>query len=125
MNYPANLSYLKTHEWMKTEEDTVLVGITDFAQNALGDVVFVGLPAVGDAVTAGESFCDVESVKAVSEVISPVTGVIAAVNEALLDTPELLNSDPYGAWIIRVENVTAAEETLDANSYEAHCREEE
>ena len=124
MNYPNELKYSKSHEWLKTEDGVAVIGISDFAQDALGDVVFINLPAVGDAVTAGESFGDVESVKAVSDLISPVTGVVCAVNEELEDSPENLNSDPYGAWIIKVEEVTETEEMLDAAAYEAHCAEE-
>ena len=124
MNYPNDLQYSKSHEWLKTEDGLAIVGISDFAQDALGDVVFINLPAVGDEVVAGESFGDVESVKAVSDLISPVSGVICAVNEELEDSPENLNSDPYGAWIIKVENVTETEDLLDAEAYEAHCAEE-
>lgn len=124
MNTPNELKYSKSHEWLKTQDGIAVVGISDFAQDALGDVVFINLPAVGDTVTAGESFGDVESVKAVSDLISPVTGVICAVNEELEDSPENLNSDPYGAWIIKVEEVTDTEELLDAAAYEAHCAEE-
>ena len=124
MNFPAELKYSKSHEWIKTEDGITVVGITDFAQDALGDVVFINLPAEGDAVTAGESFGDVESVKAVSDIISPVTGEICEVNEALADAPETLNSDPYGAWIIKVKDVTGSEELLDAAAYEALCAEE-
>lgn len=125
MNFPNELKYSKSHEWLKTEDGVAVVGISDFAQDALGDVVFINLPAVGDEVTAGESFGDVESVKAVSDLISPVTGVVCAVNEELEDSPENLNSDPYGAWIIKVENMTDTEDMLDAAAYEAHCAEEE
>ena len=124
MNYPAELKYSKTHEWIKTEDGAAVIGISDFAQDALGDVVFVNLPAVGDEVTAGESFGDVESVKAVSDLICPVSGVVCAVNEELEDSPELLNEDPYGAWIIKVENVTGEEELLTADAYETFCAEE-
>ena len=124
MNFPAELKYTKDHEWMVMEGDIAVIGISDFAQDALGDVVFINLPEVGDTVTAGESFSDVESVKAVSDVNSPVTGVIVAVNEDLADSPENLNSDPYGSWIIKVENITATEELLDAAAYEAFCAEE-
>ena len=124
MNYPVDLKYSKSHEWIRYEDGVAIIGISDFAQDALGDVVFVNLPVVGDDVTAGESFGDVESVKAVSDLISPVSGVIYAVNEELDDSPELLNEDPYGAWIIKVENVTAEEELLDAAAYEAFCAEE-
>ena len=124
MNYPVDLQYSKSHEWVKTEDGIAVVGISDFAQDALGDVVFVNLPAVGDEVTAGESFGDVESVKAVSDLISPVSGVIVEVNEELEDSPENLNSDPYGTWIIKVENITEEEDLLDAAAYEALCAEE-
>ena len=124
MNYPVELKYTKDHEWMKMEGDIAVVGISDFAQDALGDIVFINLPEVGDTVTAGEALGDVESVKAVSDVNSPVTGVVVAINEDLVDAPETLNSDPYGAWIIKVENITEEEELLDAAAYEAFCAEE-
>lgn len=124
MNYPKELSYSKTHEWIRNEDGIYVIGITDYAQHALGDVVFVNLPQEGDEVAAGESFGDVESVKAVSDVMSPVTGTICAVNEELADAPELLNNDPYGAWIIKVQDVSDTEELLDAASYEAFCAQE-
>jgi len=124
MNFQADLKYTKSHEWLKMEGDVAVVGISDFAQDALGDVVFINLPAEGDEVVAGESFGDVESVKAVSELISPVSGVICEVNEDLADAPEMVNEDPYGAWIIKVENITGYEELLDADEYEAHCASE-
>ena len=124
MNFPAELKYTKDHEWMKMEGDIAVVGISDFAQDALGDVVFINLPEVGDTVTAGESFGDVESVKAVSDVNSPVTGVIVEVNEELVDSPENLNSDPYGSWIIKVEQITETEDLMYAAAYEAFCAEE-
>ena len=121
MNYPAELRYTETHEWLAMDGDAAVVGISDFAQDALGDVVYVELPEVGDAVEANEPFGSVESVKAVSELVSPVSGTVAAVNEALVDAPELLNKDPYGAWIIRVEGPEGAEGLLDAAAYEAFC----
>ena len=124
MLYPADLKYSKTHEWVDMVSGVATIGISDFAQDALGDVVFVNLPAVGDEVAAGESFGDVESVKAVSDIISPVTGVICAVNEELDDAPENLNKDPYGSWIIKVKDITDEEELLDAAAYEAFCAEE-
>lgn len=124
MNYPAELKYSKDHEWVRFEGDTAFIGISDFAQDALGDVVFINLPGEGDEAVAGETFGDVESVKAVSDLVSPVSGTITAVNEALADAPETLNADPYGAWIIKVEGVTATEELLDAAAYEAFCAEE-
>ena len=119
MNYPTHLQYSKSHEWIHTEDGVAVIGISDFAQHALGDVVFVNLPGEGDEVTAGEAFGDVESVKAVSDLVSPVSGTVCAVNEELLDAPELLNSQCYDAWIIKVEGVTATEELLDADGYEA------
>ena len=123
---PAELLYTKSHEWVQfTGETTARVGITDFAQNSLGDIVFVNLPQEGDPLTAGEALGDVESVKAVSDVISPVSGVVKAVNEALLDNPALVNEDPYGAWLVQVEEVSDEEELLDAAAYEAHCAGEE
>ncbi len=124
MNFPAELRYSKDHEWLKTEDGVAVVGISDFAQDALGDVVFINLPEVGDEVFAGESFGDVESVKAVSDLISPVSGVVCEVNENLIDSPEDLNSDPYGAWIIKVKDVTAEEKLLSADEYQAFCAEE-
>ena len=124
MNFPAELKYSKSHEWLKEEDGVSVIGISDFAQDALGDVVFVNLPEVGDDAAAGEAFGDVESVKAVSDLISPVSGTVCEVNEDLLDQPELLNEDPYGTWIIKAENVTDTEELLDAAAYEAFCAEE-
>ena len=124
MNFPSELKYTKDHEWLKMEGDVAVVGITDFAQNALGDIVFINLPQEGDAVTAGESFGDVESVKAVSDVMSPVSGTISAVNSDLEDAPENLNSDPYGSWIIKIEGIRDTEDLMDAAAYEAFCAEE-
>ena len=117
------LKYSRDHEWVKEEDGLFVIGISDFAQSELGDLVFVNLPEVGDAVTAGEAFGDVESVKAVSDLLSPVSGTVAEINEALLDAPELLNNDPYGAWIIKVSDVSATEELLDAAAYETLCAE--
>lgn len=125
MNFPKDLKYAASHEWVKIENGTATVGISDFAQNALGDVVYVSLPNVGDKVKFGVSFGDVESVKAVSDLLSPVTGVVCEVNEELADAPEMLNSDPYGAWIIKVEPASEEGELMDADAYEAHCAEEE
>ena len=123
MTINPDLKYSRDHEWVKEEDGLFVIGISDFAQDALGDLVFVNLPEVGDAVTAGEAFGDVESVKAVSDLLSPVSGTVAEINEELLDAPEKLNEDPYGAWIIKVENVTASEDLLDAAAYEAFCAE--
>jgi glycine cleavage system H protein len=126
MNFPEELKYTKSHEWLLDNGDgTFTVGITDFAQDALGDLVFANLPEEGDPVTAEEPFGDVESVKAVSDVMSPVTGEVVAINEELFDAPELINNDPYGAWFIKVANVTDTEELLDAGAYEEFCATEE
>lgn len=124
-NIPAELKYSASHEWVKEEDGVFVIGLTDYAQSALGDIVFINLPEEGDEVTAGESFADVESVKAVSDVFSPVTGTICAVNEELLDDPAQVNEDPYGAWLIKVENVTATEDLLDAEGYAAVVEAEE
>ena len=124
MLFPAEMKYSKDHEWMKEEDGVVVIGISDFAQDALGDVVFVNLPGEGDEVTAGEAFGDVESVKAVSDLVSPVSGTVSAVNEELLDEPEQLNKAPYDAWLIKVENVGDTSELLDAAAYEAFCAQE-
>ena len=124
-NIPAELKYSASHEWIKEEDGIFVIGLTDYAQSALGDIVFINLPEEGDEVTAGESFADVESVKAVSDVFSPVTGTICAVNEELLDDPAQVSEDPYGAWLIKVENVTATEELLDAEGYAAVVEAEE
>lgn len=123
MEFPKNLTYAKTHEWLKKDGDLVEIGLTDYAQDQLGDIVFVNLPEVGDEVTMGESFTDVESVKAVSDIYSPVTGVVAEINEALLDAPESVNGAPYDAWFIKVKDVTEEEDLLDADAYEALCQE--
>ncbi len=125
MTYPEELKYSKSHEWLKIEDGIAWIGISDFAQHSLGDVVFVNLPEKGDEVTAKKAFGDVESVKAVSDLISPVSGVVCDVNAELEDAPELLNSDPYGAWLIKVENVTETEDMLDSAAYAELCAAEE
>lgn len=125
MTFPKELKYAKSHEWVKFEdENTVLIGLTDYAQNELGDLVFVNLPEPGDEVTAGEAFGDVESVKAVSDVYSPVTGTVEEINEELLDSPESINADAYGAWFIKVTGISSQEELMDADSYEVYIKEE-
>lgn len=125
MSYPEELKYTKSHEWVKYLDDTTaLVGLTDYAQEALGDLVFANLPEVGDEMEAGESFADVESVKAVSDVYSPVTGVVAEVNEDLLDSPELINEQPYQAWFVKVENITDTESFLTAGEYDEFVKSE-
>ena len=114
-----NLRYAETHEWVETiDSATARVGISDFAQHALGDLVFINLPEVGDRLTIGEPFGDVESVKAVSDIISPLTGTVSAVNQDVLDHPELINEDPYGSWFIEVTDFVEAPGLLTATEYE-------
>ena len=120
MNTPNELRYTKEHEWVKVEGNTVVIGITDFAQNELGDIVFVELPEVGDEVTLDQPFGSVESVKTVSELYAPVSGTIVAVNEELSDSPELVNESPYEtAWMIKVElsNPSEVDALLNAEAY--------
>jgi len=117
-NYPENLKYTRSHEWVREEEDgTYTVGLTDYAQDALGDIVFINLPEVGDSLTKEEAFADVESVKAVSDVFSPLDGTVLEVNEELLDEPQKVNEDPYGAWLVKVEKTGDNEELLNAEEY--------
>ncbi|MCP5452202.1 MAG: glycine cleavage system protein GcvH [Candidatus Competibacteraceae bacterium] len=120
-NIPVDLCYSESHEWARANDDgTVTVGITDHAQHLLGDLVFVEIPEVGRAVAAAESCAVVESVKAASDVYSPLEGVIVEVNEALADTPELINEDPYGeGWIFRLKTTATLDGLLDAAAYEA------
>ncbi len=121
MNFPSDVKYTKTHEWIKEEDGLMVIGLTDYAQQELGDIVFVNLPSEGDDVSMGDAFGDVESVKAVSDVNSPVTGTVAAINEDLADAPESVNSDPYGAWFIKVQDISETEDLMDAKEYEAFC----
>lgn len=124
-NVPAELKYTKSHEWVKEEDGLYVVGLTDFAQEALGDIVFINMPEEGDDVASGESFADVESVKAVSDVFSPVSGIVAEVNEGLIDEPALINQEPYEQWLIKVKDVSDTEELMDAAAYEEFCATEE
>lgn len=119
MELRSELKYAKSHEWVKEEDGIVTIGLTDFAQSELGDLVFVNLPEEGDQVEVGTAFGDVESVKAVSDVFSPVTGVVCEINEELLDSPEKINEAPYDAWFIKVKEITETEELLTAEEYEA------
>jgi glycine cleavage system H protein len=122
MNIPAELRYSSDHEWVRVDGTTVTIGITEYAQDALGDVVFVELPDSGLDVAAGESFSEVESTKSVSDIYAPVTGSISEINDSLESQPELLNSDPYGAgWICRIEvsNPSELEGLMDAEAYRA------
>jgi glycine cleavage system H protein len=121
--FPEDLKYTVEHEWVRSESDGVQVGITDYAQGALGDIVFVQLPAAGDAVTAGATCGEVESTKSVSDVYAPVTGTVIEVNTALEARPELVNSDPYGdGWMMRIapSQAGALDAMLDATAYAAH-----
>lgn len=122
MNIPAELKYTKDHEWVRVSGTTARIGITDYAQDALGDVVFVAVPHVGTVVSAGDSFSEVESTKSVSEIYAPLAGKVIAVNTVLEGTPELLNSDPYGeGWLCDLElsDPSASGSLLDAAAYRA------
>ncbi len=119
-----NLKYTKTHEWVEfTGDNTARIGITDHAQSELGDLVFVNLPEAGDNITAGEAFADVESVKAVSDINSPVSGVVKEVNSELADNPAMINEDPYSAWFIEAEEINGTEELMTAEEYELYVEE--
>jgi glycine cleavage system H protein len=126
MAYPANYRYTREHEWIDLSGTTGAIGITDYAQNSLGDIVYVDAPKVGDAVTANAVFGSVESVKAVSDLFSPVTGTVTAVNEELKDAPDKINEKPHETWIIKVELADPAQfnSLLDAAAYEAFIAEE-
>lgn len=118
MNFPEDIKYTKSHEWVKFIDDsTVLVGLSDYAQDELGDLVFINLPEEGDTVEVETAFCDVESVKAVSDVYSPVSGEVIEINEELLDNPAKVNEEPYDAWFIKVGNVTEKSELLSKDDY--------
>lgn len=118
MEIKTDRVYSASHEWVLFEtETTATIGVTDFAQSELGDLVFVNLPQVGDAVTVGQPFADVESVKAVSDVYCPVSGTVSAINEALLSTPQMINENAYDAWFIKVENITDKSPLMDADAY--------
>jgi glycine cleavage system H protein len=126
--YPSDYRYTKDHEWIKVSGDTGIIGITDYAQHELGDVVFVELPAVGTQITAGKIFGTVESVKAVSEIYAPVSGEVLETNGTLTNAPETLNSDPHGAaWLIKIKLSNPAEVSglMDAAAYQAFISEKE
>jgi len=126
MAYPANLRYTREHEWIAVEGNIGTIGITDYAQNSLGDIVYVDAPKVGDSVTANQTFGSVESVKAVSDLFSPVSGTVTEVNEALKTEPDKINSAPHDTFIIKVElsNPAEVDGLLDAAAYEAFISEE-
>ncbi len=126
-NIPADLRYAASHEWVRLEADgTVTVGISDHAQEALGDVVFVELPEVGSSLNAGQEAGVVESVKAASDIYAPISGEVIAVNQVLTDSPEQVNNDPYGSWFFKLQPSNAAdlEALLDADAYSAACNTE-
>ena len=126
MPYPANYRYTKEHEWISVEGSIGTIGITDYAQNSLGDIVYVDVPKVGDKVTAHTTFGSVESVKAVSDLYSPVSGTVTATNDELKTSPDKINEDAHTAWIIKVElsNPAEVDGLLDAAAYEAFVSEE-
>jgi glycine cleavage system H protein len=126
MAYPADYRYTKEHEWIKVDGNIGTVGITDYAQNSLGDIVFVDLPKVGDTVEGGKSFGSVESVKAVSDLFAPVSGTVTAVNEELKDAPEKINTDANTTWLLKVElsDAKQVEALLTAADYEKFTSEE-
>lgn len=126
MAYPTNLKYTKEHEWLDVQGSTGVIGITDYAQSTLGDIVFVELPKVGDTVTGGKTFGSVESVKAVSDLYSPVSGTVTAINEELNSSPDKVNENAHEAWMIKVElsDPSQVDSLLDAAAYEAFIAEE-
>ena len=119
MELREGLLYSKSHEWVKEEGDVAVIGLTDYAQSELGDLVFVNLPEEGDEISIGEAFSDVESVKAVSDVYAPVSGTVCEINEELMDAPEKINEAPYEAWFVKVKDITEKEELLSAEEYKA------
>lgn len=125
-NYPATYKYTKEHEWIELSGKEGKVGITDYAQNSLGDIVFVDLPKVGASVEKGKVFGSVESVKAVSDLYSPVSGKVTAINEELTSSPEKINADAHGAWIMKIElaNAADASDLLSNDQYETYIKEE-
>lgn len=123
MNIPSDLKYTKDHEWAKKEGDIVTIGITDYAQGELGDVVFVELPEAGDQVSKDDTFGTIEAVKAVADLFSPVSGEVSEINESLADTPDIVNSDPYGeGWMVKIKISDASEwdSLMDSKEYEGH-----
>ena len=122
MNFPQNLKYTNEHEWIRVDGDIAYVGITDYAQEQLGDIVFVGIPTVGETLEAGETFGTIEVVKTISDLFLPIAGEVLEQNEALEENPELVNKAPYGeGWLIKVKpaDVKAVEDLLDAEAYKA------
>lgn len=125
MELREELLYSKSHEWVKEEGDVAVIGLTDYAQSELGDLVFVNLPEEGDEISVGEAFSDVESVKAVSDVYAPVSGTVCKIDEELMDAPEKINEAPYEAWFVKVKDITEKEELLSAEEYKAFVESEQ
>ena len=125
MELREELLYSKSHEWVKEEGDVAVIGLTDYAQSELGDLVFVNLPEEGDEISVGEAFSDVESVKAVSDVYAPVSGTVCEINEELMDAPEKINEAPYEEWFVKVKDITEKEELLSAEEYKAFVESEQ
>ncbi len=127
MNIVEGLKYSKEHEWVRVEGDTAYIGITDYAQHSLGEIVYVELPEQGAQLSAGDALSAIDSVKAASDVYAPVSGNVVKVNEALSDAPGSINSDPYGSWIaaIKMDDASEADGLLDAKAYEEFCASEE
>ena len=123
MNILKNLRYTEDHEWVDANENIVTIGLSDFAQQALGDIVFVELPEVGRQLNKGDSFGVVESIKSVSDIFTPVSGEVIEINTELPDSPDKLNQDPYGSWLIKIKisNPSEIENLMDSTKYEEHC----
>jgi glycine cleavage system H protein len=125
MTVPENLKYVRSHEWLRSEGDAVVIGITHYAQDQLGEVVYVELPDVGTSFDVGDELGTLESVKAVSEYLAPITGDVLAVNERLEDEPNLVNNDPYGdGWLVKMSGTIEDNEVLDAKGYQEFLEEE-
>jgi len=126
MAFPKDYRYTREHEWIQVDGNQATIGITDYAQNSLGDIVFVELPKVGDELTAGKTFGSVESVKAVSDLYAPASGKVVAVNESLATAPEKINSDAHGSWMLRIQLSSAGEvnKLLSADDYDKYVKEE-
>jgi len=128
MSIPGDLRYSKDHEWVRVQGDEATIGVTDYAQNALGDIVFLELPEVGESFTAGDTIGVVESVKAASDIYTPVSGEVVATNDGIVETPEIINAEPYGkAWLVKIKlsDPAEVEALMDAAAYEAYLGEQE
>jgi len=125
MTVPDDLKYARSHEWLRSDEDAVIIGITDYAQDQLGEVVYVELPEVGTGFEAGDELGTLESVKAVSEFLAPISGEVVEVNERLVDEPNLINDDPYGeGWLVKMSGSLEEEDLLDAEGYQEFLEQE-